>query len=454
MQVGIAGYSGLAADVAKRWLASGVEVVVWDKDPVQAAQFPVEGEGPKAVLATSIPDFVAKLASLRRVFLLGGSALEVDDTVRALAAQLDVSDIVVDATGGHFDHAEHRINWLSQPRARYVGMGVVGPDAENFAHSFLVLGGHRVGSEAVAACLESLVPKANMIYLGTGGTAQLVQSLLGAFVSLEASIMAEILKLGLANEPKSVEELSSLLSGWNQQSGESPLLGALATAAKTSKWATVGSAEIEAAYKSEFCRAAQTVVRLNSAVPAYLVGYASTSVQASDKDRETNTSRYPRPTRTPAPAGAPSLWEDLRHGFTAARLLCALQLVQVTRNVSDQLAYGISAVDVVRVLRQSALTRSALFEPILTALSDPNGANLFAYPRVQFVMAPLIAPLRKVVVLAVTQGSPMPVGAACLCYFDAMTAPASPTPSGATLLSMLRDAEVPEIHVTRKVPKA
>lgn len=438
MQVGIAGCTPLALDAAKRWLAAGLEVVVWDRDPEQAARFPVTGDGPTAVAATSIPDFVSRLAPLRKVFLFGHQPQEAEATVRGLAAQLEVSDIVVDASTCPFEQADWRMGLLAQPRARYVGMGMLSPNPDSFAGATLILGGHKVGAEAIEPLLAALVPKPRMAYLGTGGTAQLVVSLLDAVVGLEASLFAELIRLCQVLEGKTVDELASSLSSWVQQSSDAPILGALTSALKSG--AKPGpSVQAESHLRTSLCTAAQTVVGLHAPVPAFLVGHVVSGLVIQDKERDTNVSRYPRPTRqAPTNGETTPLWEEARQAFAGCRLLLGIQVVQVLRSVSERLAYGIHVVDTMRLVRGSSLLQSQAFEPLLTALSDPHGSNLFVYPRVQFVLAPLIAPLRKIVAAGVLCGTPVPVCSACLCYFDSMTVPPSGTFSAASLLEILR----------------
>lgn len=440
MQVGIAGYTPAALDAARRWLSAGIEVVVWDRDPELLARFPIDDqEG--AVRAGSIPDLVSKLAPLRRVFLFGDRAADAEATIRGLAAQLEISDIVVDASSCPHEQADFRMELLAQPRARYVGLGRFAPKPDSFDDASLMLGGHRVGAEAASPALSCLVPKERTAYLGTGGAAQLVASLMEALVGMEATLLSELVRLCLLVEPKSGEEVASCLAGWGQHSSDSPMVAALAAAVRNGDMAA-SPAEAQSRLQGTPSSAAEIVVGLRTIAPAFLAVNAPWEPQISQKERDTNVSRYPRPNKAQSQlTQASSLWDDARQAFAGCRILSAIQLVLVLNAASRRLAYGIHIGDTIRLIRGSALLQSQAFEPILTALSDPHGANLLVYPRVQFVLAPLVAPLRRVVASSALLGMPAPVCSACLNYFDSMTIPSSSAYSAASLLETLRTLE-------------
>lgn len=444
MQVGILGYSPLAQDAARRWLAAGFDVVVWDKDPAQAARFPLEDPvGPVARLASSIRELVSLLEPLRRLFIFSDPN-ESETQVLALAALLDVSDIVVDASDCSHQAADRRMAVLAQPRARYVGLAVLPKEPGSLAHASLLSSGHRVGSEAVASLLDALVPKNQMAYLGSGGAAQLLKPMLLAQLGAECQALSEILRIGQA-AGLGKEELEKALPGWSQQAVETPLLQASAEWLGAGEHGAGAEEDAAALIGGAWRTMAHVMVDTDSAVPSLLSSFATTSMQVSARDREVNVSRYPRPARTDLSLPEKSaLLEEMRQGFGAVRMVSTLQLIQVVRRVSLVLDYEISLLDCVRIIRHSALSRSALYDPFLTALADPNGTNLFAYPRVQFVLSPMIPSLRKLVGYSFAMGIPSSQCAANLCYFDASTCASPSGPSGAALLTALRDSPVPE----------
>ena len=98
MQIGLVGLGRMGGNMARRLVAGGHEVVVWDRsaDAVQTlARDGASGAG-------SLPDLVARLASPRAVWIMVPAGDATEQTVTALAEHRQQGDTVIDGGNSYF----------------------------------------------------------------------------------------------------------------------------------------------------------------------------------------------------------------------------------------------------------------------------------------------------------------------------------------------------------------
>ncbi|HLK10604.1 MAG TPA: decarboxylating 6-phosphogluconate dehydrogenase [Candidatus Binatia bacterium] len=121
MQVGMVGLGRMGANMVRRFLRGGHQCVVHDVSAgaVQA----VAGEG--AIGATSLDDFVARLAKPRVVWLMVPAAA-VDGTLEAIVPRLAADDVVVDGGNSYYRDDIARAARLAPRGLHYVDCGTSG----------------------------------------------------------------------------------------------------------------------------------------------------------------------------------------------------------------------------------------------------------------------------------------------------------------------------------------
>jgi 6-phosphogluconate dehydrogenase len=121
MQVGMIGLGRMGANMVRRLVRGGHQCVVYDVsgDAVRA----LASEG--AVGATSLDDFVARLAKPRVVWLMVPAAV-VDTTLDALVSRLSAGDIVVDGGNSYYRDDIDRAKRLAAHGLHYADCGTSG----------------------------------------------------------------------------------------------------------------------------------------------------------------------------------------------------------------------------------------------------------------------------------------------------------------------------------------
>jgi 6-phosphogluconate dehydrogenase len=121
MQLGMIGLGRMGANMARRLLRAGHEVVVWDPNPGAVAELAADG----ALGASDQADLVAQLRAPRAVWLMVPAAV-VDAALDELVGHLEPDDLVVDGGNSYYVDDLRRSEQLSARGLHYVDCGVSG----------------------------------------------------------------------------------------------------------------------------------------------------------------------------------------------------------------------------------------------------------------------------------------------------------------------------------------
>jgi 6-phosphogluconate dehydrogenase len=121
MQLGMIGLGRMGANMVRRLLEGGHQCVVFDRSPKAVQQLTQE----KAVGASSLADFVKKLATPRAVWLMVPAAV-VDQSIADLLPLLEQGDILIDGGNSYYIDDIRRAKELAPQGIHYVDVGTSG----------------------------------------------------------------------------------------------------------------------------------------------------------------------------------------------------------------------------------------------------------------------------------------------------------------------------------------
>jgi 6-phosphogluconate dehydrogenase len=121
MQLGMIGLGRMGANMVRRLMKQGHECVVFDAFPKAVEAL----AGEKAIGASSLEDFVKKLAKPRAVWLMVPAAV-VDETIAKLEPLLEKGDIVIDGGNSFYQDDIRRAQALAPKGIHYVDVGTSG----------------------------------------------------------------------------------------------------------------------------------------------------------------------------------------------------------------------------------------------------------------------------------------------------------------------------------------
>jgi 6-phosphogluconate dehydrogenase len=121
MQLGMIGLGRMGANMVRRLIANGHECVVFDMSAAAVQGLAKE----KATGATSLQDFVTKLAKPRAVWLMVPAAV-VDQSIADLLPHLEQGDILIDGGNSYYVDDIRRAKELAPHGIHYVDVGTSG----------------------------------------------------------------------------------------------------------------------------------------------------------------------------------------------------------------------------------------------------------------------------------------------------------------------------------------
>jgi 6-phosphogluconate dehydrogenase len=122
MQLGMVGLGRMGANMTRRLMRGGHQVVVSDlsSDAVKG----LAGEG--AVPSTSLQDLVSKLKVPRAVWIMVPAGAPTEQTVQTLAQALEKGDTIIDGGNSYFKDDVRRAKSLQEKGVHYVDVGTSG----------------------------------------------------------------------------------------------------------------------------------------------------------------------------------------------------------------------------------------------------------------------------------------------------------------------------------------
>jgi 6-phosphogluconate dehydrogenase len=153
MQLGMVGLGRMGANMVRRLMKDGHELVVYDVS-AEAVKV-VAGEG--ATGSDSIADFVAKLRAPRAVWVMVPAAFT-DDTLDRIAEQLEPGDTLIDGGNSYYRDDIARAERFGPKGIRYLDVGTSGGVFGLERGYCLMIGGDDDAFSQVEPIFKSLAP--------------------------------------------------------------------------------------------------------------------------------------------------------------------------------------------------------------------------------------------------------------------------------------------------------
>jgi 6-phosphogluconate dehydrogenase len=122
MQLGMIGLGRMGANMVRRLMRAGHQLVVYDRDPEAVKK--LAGEGATGV--DSLAGFVSALAAPRHVWVMVPAGGPTESTVEALGGVLERGDTVIDGGNSYFKDDIRRATALATKGLSYVDAGTSG----------------------------------------------------------------------------------------------------------------------------------------------------------------------------------------------------------------------------------------------------------------------------------------------------------------------------------------
>ncbi len=122
MQLGMVGLGRMGANMTRRLMRGGHQLVVSDLSPAAVKQ--LAGEGANA--SSSLDDLVSKLSAPRAIWIMVPAGDPTEKTVEMLLAKLSPGDTIIDGGNSYFKDDVRRSQICKQKGVHYVDVGTSG----------------------------------------------------------------------------------------------------------------------------------------------------------------------------------------------------------------------------------------------------------------------------------------------------------------------------------------
>jgi 6-phosphogluconate dehydrogenase len=148
------GLGRMGANMARRLIRGGHEVVVTDLSPDTVKEMATEGAAP----SSSLDDFSSKLGSPRIAWLMVPAGGATESTVQALAQRMKAGDILIDGGNSYFKDDIRRSKMLRDKGIHYVDVGTSGGVWGLERGYCMMLGGPKEVVEQLDPIFKTLAP--------------------------------------------------------------------------------------------------------------------------------------------------------------------------------------------------------------------------------------------------------------------------------------------------------
>ena len=154
MRIAMIGLGRMGANMARRLMRGGHEVVAYDQSPDAVKKLASEG----AIPAKSLDEVVQKLTPPRAAWVMVPAGEPTEQSVRELAHKLSKGDVVIDGGNSYFKDDVRRARELASFGVDYLDVGMSGGVWGLERGYCLMMGGTRQAFERLVPIFETLAP--------------------------------------------------------------------------------------------------------------------------------------------------------------------------------------------------------------------------------------------------------------------------------------------------------
>jgi 6-phosphogluconate dehydrogenase len=171
MRIGFVGLGRMGANMVRRLLRDGHEVVAYNRTPEKTKEIAGEGATP----AFSIAELVEKLEKPRAVWIMVPAGDATEAQIEELLEHLEAGDTIIDGGNTNFHDDQRRQRDLAAKGINYVDAGTSGGVWGLQVGYCLMVGGEKDAVEPLEPIFTSLAPEGGYLHVGGPGAGHYVK---------------------------------------------------------------------------------------------------------------------------------------------------------------------------------------------------------------------------------------------------------------------------------------
>ncbi|WP_088068826.1 NADP-dependent phosphogluconate dehydrogenase [Gottfriedia luciferensis] len=426
-QIGVIGLAVMGKNLALNIESRGFSIAVYNRSVEKTEEFLKESNGKNVVGTFSIEEFVNSLEKPRKILIMVKAGAPTDSTIDLLLPHLDKGDILIDGGNTYYKDTQRRNKKLSDSGIHFIGTGVSGGEEGALKGPSIMPGGQKEAFELVKPIFEAISAKVNnepcTTYIGPDGAGHYVKMVHNGIEYGDMQLISEayfLLKnvLGL-----SAEELHHVFNEWNKGELDSYLIEITADIFtkvddETGK-PLVDVILDKAGQKGTGKWTSQSTLDLGVPLSIITESVFARFISAMKDERVKASKMLSGPSTSTYNGNREQLIEDVRKALYMSKICSYAQGFAQLRAASDEYNWDLKYGDIAMIFRGGCIIRAAFLQKIKEAYDlDANLSNLLLDPYFKEIVESYQGALRKISVVAIEAGVPIPCFSAALAYYD------------------------------------
>lgn len=425
--VGVIGLGVMGVNLARNFASRGFAVSVYNmqRDAVDSFLSAYAAEG-DFTGTTELAEFVASLKVPRRVLIMVPAGAATDSVIDAVLPLLAADDVLVDGGNAHFEDTRRRESAIRNTGVHFFGVGISGGEEGALKGPSMMAGGDEAGYTVIGPLLEAIAAKFDgescCAWMGPDGAGHFVKTVHNGIEYADMQFIAETYGILRNLGGLTPREIADVFDMWNRGrlksyltevavevlsqldgSTNTPLIDMMDDAAGqkgTGRW-TVEASLVEGS----------PVTTVAAAVAARALS-GQTSIRGAMPQRQMQTDDV----------DVVRLVEDLEQALWASKVVAYAEGLSLIAAASAKYGWNIDLRRAVSVWRAGCIIRASLLEDLRQALGrQPTLPTLLADPEIAVAVDACDVAWRRVAMLAVRGGVPVPGMLSALSYRDSMS---------------------------------
>ncbi|MFC6277349.1 decarboxylating NADP(+)-dependent phosphogluconate dehydrogenase [Psittacicella hinzii] len=447
--IGVVGLAVMGQNLILNMNDHGIKVVAYNRSQDKVESF-INGpaKGTNIVGATSLEDMVAKLATPRKVFLMVRAGEVVDSFIEQLLPLLDKGDIIIDGGNSNYVDTNRRTKYLEEKGILYVGSGVSGGEEGARNGPSIMPGGNPEAWKSVAPILQAIAAKTPdghpcCDWVGRDGAGHFVKMVHNGIEYGDMQLICEAYHFLSEYVDIDHDQLAEVFSQWNQTELDSYLVQITADILKfkdedgsplvtkildtagqkgTGKWTGINALDFG--------------VPLTLITESVFMRCVSALKQQRLEAEKVFGNIHPPVKEKLSFAQAGELIEHVRKALLAAKIISYAQGFMLMKTASDEFGWDINLGNTALLWREGCIIRSKFLQDIKNAFDKKPNLNFLGLDSYfRDILVACLPSWRKICMLSIEHGIPVPCMAAGLQFLDSYTLGKLP----ANLLQAQRD---------------
>jgi 6-phosphogluconate dehydrogenase len=441
--IGLIGLAVMGENLVLNMESKGFTVAVFNRTVQRVDDFVNgRGKGKNFIPAHSLAELTASLERPRKVMMLVKAGRAVDDLIDQLIPLLEPGDVIIDGGNTHFPDTVRRTAYVESKGLLYIGTGVSGGEEGALLGPSMMPGGSPEAWKLVQPIFQSICAKADgepcCDWVGAGGAGHFVKMVHNGIEYGDMQLICEVYQIMRDVLGMTAPEMSEVFAEWNRGELDSYLIEITRDILgyKDEKGEYVVDHILDAAGQKGTGKWTG-ISALELGVPLTLIAESvfARCLSSQKAERVVASGRFTGP-GVVFKGDRAALLDDLRRALYASKIVSYAQGYLLMREAAKEYGWALDYGQIALMWRGGCIIRSVFLGKIKEAFTaDPELSNLLLDGFFAQTVQASQAAWRRVLVVAMENGIPVPSMSAALTYFDGYRTASLP----ANLLQAQRD---------------